>query len=89
MYDQLDSYRAMIDREGAGDPENISFFGDEAERRRKIQRLRDIGVSDLNFSHSRRWRARYEDSISHQCALGLARVEACFQLSKNWLAVLN
>ncbi|MBV1891768.1 MAG: hypothetical protein KUG60_00525 [Gammaproteobacteria bacterium] len=50
MYDQIDSYRAMIDREGAADSENIAFFGDEAERRRKIQRLRDIGVSDLNLA---------------------------------------
>ncbi len=48
MYGQLDSYRAMLDREGAGGPADIAFVGDEAELRRKIQRLRDIGVSDLN-----------------------------------------
>lgn len=52
MYGQLDSYRAMLDREGASGPADIAFIGDEAELRRKIQRLRDIGVSDLNCPFS-------------------------------------
>ena len=48
MYGQLDSYRAMLNKEGAAGPSDIANIGDEAELRKFIQRLRDIGVTDLN-----------------------------------------
>lgn len=48
MYGQLASYRAMLDREGVGGPSGVANIGGEAELRRSIQRLRDIGVTDLN-----------------------------------------
>lgn len=48
MYGMLDSYRAMLDREGVAGPSGVANIGDEAELRRAIQRLRDIGVTDLN-----------------------------------------
>jgi len=48
MYGQLDSYRAMLDREGAAGPSGVANIGDESDLRKYIQRLRDIGVTDLN-----------------------------------------
>ena len=48
MYGQLDSYRAMLAREGVSGPSGIANIGNEADLRRYIQRLRDIGVTDLN-----------------------------------------
>lgn len=48
MYGQLDSYRAMLNKEGASGPSDIANIGDEADLRKYIQRLRDIGVTDLN-----------------------------------------
>ncbi|MCB1646142.1 MAG: LLM class F420-dependent oxidoreductase [Pseudomonadales bacterium] len=47
IYGQLPSYRAMLDREGAAGPADIAFAGDEKELRARIQRLRDIGVTDF------------------------------------------
>ncbi len=48
MYGQLDSYRAMLNREGAAGPSGVANIGDESDLRKYIQRLRDIGVTDLN-----------------------------------------
>ena len=48
MYGKLASYRGMLDREGAEGPSGIAMVGSEAELRKQIQRLRDIGVTDLN-----------------------------------------
>lgn len=48
MYGQLDSYKAMLAKEGAKGPSGIANIGDESELRKYIQRLRDIGVTDLN-----------------------------------------
>ena len=48
MYGQLDSYKAMLAREGAQGPSDIANIGDEGDLRKYIQRLRDIGVTDLN-----------------------------------------
>lgn len=48
MYGQLDSYRAMLAREGVDSPSGIANIGDERELRKAIQRYRDIGVTDLN-----------------------------------------
>jgi len=48
MYGKFDSYRGMLDREGAAGPADVAMIGDEAALRKQIQRFRDIGVTDLN-----------------------------------------
>jgi len=48
IYGMLPSYRAMLDREGVAGPAELAIVGDEATLRGAIQRLRDIGVTDLN-----------------------------------------
>jgi F420-dependent oxidoreductase-like protein len=48
MYNTLPSYRAMLDREGAGfQPADISLLGGESELRAALGRLRDAGVTDF------------------------------------------
>ncbi|CAN5763682.1 TIGR03564 family F420-dependent LLM class oxidoreductase [soil metagenome] len=47
IYGQLPSYRAMLDREGAGGPEDVALIGSAAEVRAGIGRMRDAGVSDF------------------------------------------
>ena len=46
-YGLLPSYRAMLDREGAAGPADLAIVGDETEFRTRIDRLREIGVTDL------------------------------------------
>jgi F420-dependent oxidoreductase-like protein len=48
MYGQLPSYRAMLDKEGAAGPADISIVGDETVLEAGIERLRDAGVTDFN-----------------------------------------
>ncbi|MFK7898246.1 MAG: TIGR03564 family F420-dependent LLM class oxidoreductase [Myxococcota bacterium] len=48
MYGQLPSYRAMLDKEGAAGPADISIVGDEAALDAGIDRLRDAGVTEFN-----------------------------------------
>ena len=43
----LPSYRAMLEREGAGSPADIAIIGDEAEVRSQIRDLEEIGITDL------------------------------------------
>jgi 5,10-methylenetetrahydromethanopterin reductase len=47
VYDTLPSYKAMLDREGAGGPADVAIVGDEATVRGKLERLANIGVTDL------------------------------------------
>jgi len=47
IYDTLPSYKAMLDREGAGGPADVAIVGDEAAVRGELERLADIGVTDL------------------------------------------
>lgn len=47
IYGQLPSYRAMLDREGAGGPADVALAGDEKHLRGELARLRDIGVTDF------------------------------------------
>ncbi len=47
IYGQLPSYRAMLDKEGAAGPADVALIGDEKALDEKIQRLRDIGVTDF------------------------------------------
>ncbi|MFI5315733.1 MAG: LLM class F420-dependent oxidoreductase [Myxococcota bacterium] len=48
IYGQLPSYRAMLDREGAAGPADVALAGDEAQLRRDLARLREIGVTDFS-----------------------------------------
>jgi len=48
MYGQLPSYRAMLDKEGAAGPADVSLVGDEKVLDAGLDRLRDAGVTDLN-----------------------------------------
>ena len=48
IYNNLPSYRAMLDREGAGlGPADIAIVGDEKTLRAALRRLADIGVTDF------------------------------------------
>jgi 5,10-methylenetetrahydromethanopterin reductase len=47
VYDGLPSYKAMLNREGAAGPADVAIVGDEATVTREIERLRDIGTTDL------------------------------------------
>jgi F420-dependent oxidoreductase-like protein len=47
VYDQLPSYKAMLEREGAGGPADVAIVGSEAEVRAGIERLRSAGVTDF------------------------------------------
>ena len=48
MYGTLPSYRAMLDKEGAAGPAEISIVGDEKALDASLDHLRDIGVTDFN-----------------------------------------
>ncbi|MGR8918310.1 MAG: TIGR03564 family F420-dependent LLM class oxidoreductase [Gammaproteobacteria bacterium] len=48
IYGQLPSYRAMLDREGVGGPEDLALIGDEATLRAAIAGIRDAGETDFN-----------------------------------------
>ncbi len=50
MYGQLPSYRAMLDKEGAGGPADLAIVGDEKALDEGIQRLVDAGVTDFDAS---------------------------------------
>ena len=47
IYDTLPSYKAMLDREGAGGPADVAIVGDETAVRDGIQQLADAGATDL------------------------------------------
>lgn len=47
FYDELPSYRAMFEREGASGPADVALVGDEAELREQLNCLRDAGATDF------------------------------------------
>lgn len=47
VYGFLPSYRAMLDREGVGGPEDVALIGSAAKVRAGIERMRDAGVTDF------------------------------------------
>jgi F420-dependent oxidoreductase-like protein len=47
IYGQLPSYRAMLDREGAGGPGDVAIVGDEDAVAAQILALADAGVTDF------------------------------------------
>jgi 5,10-methylenetetrahydromethanopterin reductase len=46
-YNDLPSYRGVMDVEGAGGPEDVSLIGDEAEVRAGVQAFADAGATDF------------------------------------------
>jgi alkanesulfonate monooxygenase SsuD/methylene tetrahydromethanopterin reductase-like flavin-dependent oxidoreductase (luciferase family) len=50
IYGQLPSYRAMLDREGAGGPGDIAVVGDEETVRKGLASYAEAGVTDLNVA---------------------------------------
>ena len=49
MYNNLPSYRAMLDREGAGGPADVAVVGDEGAVAKGLRRMADLGVTDLTL----------------------------------------
>ncbi len=47
VYGNLPSYRAMLDREGAGGPADVAIVGSSAEVAAEVRRLAGIGVTDF------------------------------------------
>ena len=47
IYGTLPSYRAMLDREGAGGPADVAIVGTESEVAAQVRRLAGIGVTDF------------------------------------------
>jgi 5,10-methylenetetrahydromethanopterin reductase len=47
IYGGLPSYRAMLDREGAGGPADVAIVGTKDEVSTQVRRLADIGASDF------------------------------------------
>jgi F420-dependent oxidoreductase-like protein len=47
VYGHLPSYRSMLDREGAGGPEDVAIVGSSAEVAAEVRRLAAIGVTDF------------------------------------------
>jgi len=47
-YGTLPSYRAMLDKEGAGGPADVAIIGDAKTLDAELDRLRDIGVTDFD-----------------------------------------
>ena len=47
MYGTLPSYRAMLDKEGAGGPADVAIVGDEDAVRAQVEHLAGIGTSDF------------------------------------------
>ena len=50
VYGQLPSYRAMLDKEGVGGPEEIAIIGTESEVADRVLALADVGVTDFTAS---------------------------------------
>ena len=47
VYGSLPSYRAMLDREGAGGPADVAIVGTEDEVKAQVRRLADMGTTDF------------------------------------------
>jgi len=47
IYGQLPSYRAMLDREGAGGPADVAIVGDEDAVAAQLDHLAGVGATDF------------------------------------------
>ncbi len=50
IYNQLPSYKAMMDREGVAGPSDLAIVGTEADVEDQLDGLADVGVTDFNAS---------------------------------------
>ncbi|MDQ2753942.1 MAG: LLM class F420-dependent oxidoreductase [Actinomycetota bacterium] len=50
LYNDLPSYRAMLDKESVEGPADVAIIGDEATIRAGVARLGDVGATDLNLA---------------------------------------
>jgi F420-dependent oxidoreductase-like protein len=50
FYNDLPSYRAMLDREGVDGPADVAIIGDEAEVTAQLDRLAELGATDVSLS---------------------------------------
>jgi F420-dependent oxidoreductase-like protein len=50
MYNQLPSYRAMLDREGADGPADVALIGSESDLERQLAELERAGGTEFNAS---------------------------------------
>ena len=46
-FQSFPSFRAMVEREGASGPVDLSIIGGEEEATRAVRRIEDAGVTDL------------------------------------------
>jgi len=46
-YNELPSYRGVMDAEGAAGPQDVSLVGDEAEGRAGLEAFADAGATDF------------------------------------------
>ena len=49
FYNNLPSYRAMLDKEGAGGPVDVAIVGTEEEVEAELRRLEDLGATSLSL----------------------------------------
>ncbi len=49
FYNNLPSYRAMLDREGAGGPADVAVVGDEDQVAAELRRLGALGATELSL----------------------------------------
>jgi 5,10-methylenetetrahydromethanopterin reductase len=49
FYNNLPSYRAMLDKEGAGGPADVAVIGDEDHVAAQLQRLSGLGATELSL----------------------------------------
>jgi F420-dependent oxidoreductase-like protein len=64
MYKSIPSYRAILDRENADGPGDVAMVGDADQLRTQMERLRDIGVTDLNAVLVSEDQATYEATLA-------------------------
>jgi alkanesulfonate monooxygenase SsuD/methylene tetrahydromethanopterin reductase-like flavin-dependent oxidoreductase (luciferase family) len=48
MYGQLPSYRAMLDREGAAGPADVSIIGNEAQVKDRLSAIAEAGATEFS-----------------------------------------
>jgi 5,10-methylenetetrahydromethanopterin reductase len=68
VYGQLESYRAMLDREGARGPADIALVGDEQTLEAGLTRLRDMGVTHFNGAIMQVEEGAYDRTLSFLAA---------------------
>jgi hypothetical protein len=66
VYNDLPSYRAMLDREGAAGPADVAVVGDESTVRAGVSAMADAGCTDflaVEFASSEQERTQTRDLL--------------------------